>query len=133
MRYLLDTHALLWSIGRSDRLSRAARDIIRSPTNEIVVSAVSLWETSLKYAVGKLLLGSMAPEDIPGHCESLGYEIVPLGPADASTYHWLPRVSVHRDPFDRMLVHQCIRMRTTLVSRDARMKHYRTHGLEQVW
>ena len=133
MRYLLDTHTLLWSIGQSHRLSTAARDLIRDRANEIVVSTVSLWEISLKYAIGKLLLGSMAPDDVPMHCESLGFPIVQLDAGDASTYHTLPRTVEHRDPFDRMLVHQCIRMRASLVTRDARLACYEPYGLVRFW
>ena len=133
MTWLLDTHALLWSIGDSQRLSTTARDLIRNRANEIVVSSVSLWEISLKYGIGKLVLGSMAPDDIPGHCRRLGFRVVQLDPGDASTYHALPRMVEHRDPFDRMLVHQCIRMRASLVTRDARLECYEPYGLARVW
>ena len=133
MRYLLDTHTLLWSIGQSHRLSSAARDLIRDRANEIAVSTVSLWEISLKYGIGKLVLGSMAPDDVPMHCESLGIPIVQLDAGDAATYHTLPRTVEHRDPFDRMLVHQCIRMRASLVTRDARLACYEPYGLARIW
>ena len=78
MTYLPDTHThtLPWSIGQSHRLSTTARDLIRNRANDVVVSSVSLWEISLKYGIGKLVLGSMAPGEIPGHCESLGFRIV---------------------------------------------------------
>ena len=133
MTCLLDTHALLWSIGQSYLLSATARDLIRDRANEVVVSSVSLWEISLKYGVGKLVLGSMAPDDIPGHCDSLGFRILELDSASASTYHTLPRIEDHRDPFDRMLVHQCIRARASLVTRDTRLARYEPYGLARVW
>ena len=133
MRYLLDSHTLLWSIGQSHRLSSTARDLIRDRANEIAVSSVSLWEISLKYGIGKLVLGSMAPDDVPAHCERLGFGIVQLDAGDASTYHTLPRMPEHRDPFDRMLVHQCIRMRASLVTRDARLACYEPYGLARIW
>ena len=59
MRYLLDSHTLLWSIGQSHRLSSTARDLIRDRANEIAVSSVSLWEISLKYGIGKLVLAQL--------------------------------------------------------------------------
>jgi len=133
MTYLLDTRALLWSIGQSHRLSATARGLVLDRSNEITVSSVSLWEISLKYGVGRLVLGSMAPDDVPGHCRTLGFRIVPLESGDASTYHALPRIAEHRDPFDRMLVHQCIRMGASLVTRDARLSCYEPHGLVLVW
>ena len=131
--YLLDTHVLLWSIGQSHLLSATAREMIRDRVNEVVVSSVSLWEISLKYGIGKLVLGSMAPDDIPGYCDSLGFRILNLDPASASTYHTLPRIAEHRDPFDRMLVHQCIRQRATLVTGDHRLAHYEPYGLARIW
>ena len=131
--YLLDTHVLLWSIGQSHLLSAAARELIRDRVNEVVVSSVSLWEISLKYGIGKLVLGSMAPDDIPGYCDSLGFRILDLDPASATTYHTLPRVAEHRDPFDRMLVHQCIRQRATLVTGDSRLALYEPYGLARTW
>lgn len=133
MTYLLDTHVLLWTIGRSTRLSAPAREVIGDPSNRVLVSTVSLWEASLKYGLGKLKLDPLVPDELPDHCRRLGFEILPLESGDASSYHVLPRVDAHRDPFDRMLVHQCIRGNLTLVSRDARMRHYRAHGLRHVW
>lgn len=133
MTYLLDTHVLLWTIGRSTRLSAPAREVIGDPSNRVLVSAVSLWEASLKYGLGKLTLDPLVPDELPDHCRRLGFEILPLESGDASSYHVLPRVDAHRDPFDRMLVHQCIRGNLILVSRDARMRRYRAHGLRHIW
>ncbi len=120
-------------IGQSHLLSAAARNLIRDRVNEVVVSSVSLWEISLKYGIGKLVLGSMPPDDIPGHCDSLGIRILGLDPESASTYHTLPRIAEHRDPFGRMPVHQCIRMRAILITRDTRLAHYEPHGLARAW
>ena len=58
---------------------------------------------------------------------------MPMGSLEASTYHNLAMVEDHRDPFDRMLIHQCIQMKMTLVSRDARMGLYTKHGLKCIW
>ena len=133
MKYLLDTHALLWSIGQSQRLSSKARALIRDGANDVGISNVSLWEISLKYGIGKLVLGSMAPDDVPSHCERLGFAVIEVTATDASTYHMLPRLADHRDPFDRMLVHQCIRRRAALVSHDTRLSLYEPYGLARVW
>ncbi len=133
MSYLLDTHVLLWAIAKSSELSASARAIIQDPLNQIHVSTVSLWEASLKYGLGKLKLGSLDPDEIPDHCRRLGFEIVPLGAVEAATCHALPRVEAHRDPFDRMLVHQSVHGNMTLITRDRRMEHYRSHGLRHVW
>ena len=109
------------------------RGILEDSSNEIFVSSVSLWEVSLKYSLGKLVLGSIGPEDIPPYCERLGFQIVPMGPVEASTYYKLKRIENHRDPFDRMLIHQCIQMKMIFISRDARMDQYKKQGLRCIW
>jgi PIN domain nuclease of toxin-antitoxin system len=53
MKLLLDTHTLLWTIGKSSELSEKATREIKNINNEILVSAVSLWEISLKYIYKK--------------------------------------------------------------------------------
>lgn len=133
MKYLLDTHALLWSIGKSNELSGKVGRILEDSSNEIFVSAVSLWEISLKYGLGRLVLGSIGPEDIPVYCRRIGFQIVPVGAKEASTYHNLLRLKNHKDPFDRMLIHQCIQMKMILLSRDARMGSYKKQGLKCIW
>jgi len=133
MRYIVDTRVLLWSIGQSEQLSDQAAAILSDLTNEILVSVVSLWEISLKFGLGKLVLGSITPGDIPGYCKRLRYEIAPIDAEDAATYQNLRRVESHRDPFDRMLIHQCIRKKAFLISKDRRMYQYEDQGLRCVW
>ena len=62
MSYLLDTHALLWSLFEPDRLGPAARRTIASRRQRVCVSTVSLWEISLKFGIGKLELRGVTPE-----------------------------------------------------------------------
>lgn len=56
MRILLDTHIFLWFISGDTRLSNNVRDTIRDPANEVYLSTVSVWETIVKYQLGKLPL-----------------------------------------------------------------------------
>ena len=56
MRLLLDTHIFLWFISADARLAADWRDSIRDPGNAVYVSVVSLWETIIKHALGKLPL-----------------------------------------------------------------------------
>lgn len=65
MRYLLDTHALLWALGEPGTLSQAARDTIASPTNLVFVSTASLWECAIKASIGKLDLPNDFFDAIP--------------------------------------------------------------------
>jgi PIN domain nuclease of toxin-antitoxin system len=133
MNVLLDTHTLLWSIGKSGELSGRAAAVLEDGANEVFVSAVSLWEIELKCRAGKLVLKPLAIADIPPVCESLGFTLIPLDAADVLAAARLNRNRMHKDPFDRMLIAQCIRNRFTFLSRDARLGHYQADGLSWLW
>ena len=90
-------------------------------------------EALLKYELGKLKLDPLVPDELPDYCRRLAFEILPLESGDAASYHILPRIEAHRDLFDRILVHQCIRGDLVTVSRDGRMRSYRPRGLRRVW
>ncbi|EKR25675.1 twitching motility protein PilT [Leptospira interrogans serovar Ricardi] len=132
MKYLLDTHVILWIIGSSNLLSKKAKATIENSENKIYVSSVSLWEISLKFRLGKLSLSGMKPSQIPEILSKSNIETINLESADASTYDQL-KVIHHRDPFDRMLIWQCIFRKFILISKDSKMKKYRSHGLKTLW
>ncbi|TGN17494.1 type II toxin-antitoxin system VapC family toxin [Leptospira idonii] len=132
MAYLLDTHALLWVIGDSKQLSKKVTMIIQDQDNQISVSSISLWEISLKYKLGKLKLSGFKPEDIPKLLEKLNINIIELNQEEASSYHNL-KEDFHRDPFDRMLIWQCISRKLTFISKDSEMKKYKVSGLKTIW
>ncbi|HEY2648947.1 MAG TPA: hypothetical protein VGI38_07120, partial [Puia sp.] len=62
MRYLLDTHYLLWAMADSKRVSGSILDIISDPDQEVFVSTISLWEISLKSSLGKIKISGLKPE-----------------------------------------------------------------------
>ncbi|PJZ69683.1 PIN domain nuclease [Leptospira perolatii] len=132
MPYLLDTHALLWMIGDSKQLSKEVIEIIENQDNQIFVSSISLWEISLKFRLGKLNLSGIKPEDILNYIEKLNINTIELSPEDASSYHKL-KESFHKDPFDRMIIWQCISKKYTLISKDSVMKKYKSSGLKTIW
>lgn len=61
MIYLLDTHVFLWTIVDITKLSKTTHSIIENHENTILVSSVSLWEISLKHALGKMNLIGLEP------------------------------------------------------------------------
>jgi PIN domain nuclease of toxin-antitoxin system len=133
LRGLIDTHVLLFALARSKKLSPAATRFLRDRDNEVFVSVISFWELSLEVSLGKLALSGISPEQIPGYALSLGLTFLPLAADTACTFHQLPRIGKHRDPFDRMLVWQAIRDDLVLVSRDRAMSAYEACGLSLVW
>jgi PIN domain nuclease of toxin-antitoxin system len=118
MRFLVDTHALLWALGEPSTLSPPARDAIADPSNLIVVSSASLWECAIKASIGKLDL----PEDFFDSVPEVGYEVMPIRISPLNVYRTLPMH--HRDPSDRMLVAQARAEAMTLISRDPEVAKY---------
>ena len=118
MRFLVDTHALLWALGEPSTLSRQARAALADPSNLIVVSSASLWECAIKASIGKLDL----PEDFFDSIPEAGYEVMPIRISHLNVYRTLPMH--HRDPFDRMLVAQASAEALTLISRDPDIAKY---------
>ena len=132
MKLLLDTHTLLWSIGKSNELSKKVIQEIKNVNNEIFVSAVSLWEIALKSSIGKLLI-SFNVDKIPEYCRKMGFTLIPLEPIDALNSLQLPHKDSHKDPFDRMLIFQCIKNEYVFVSKDTHLELYEDEGLIYLW
>lgn len=118
MRLLLDSHVLLWSLMDVSRLGTLAREAITSPENEVLVSAVSLWELALKREKGKLT----APDDLTTIVEQKGFTPLPLSLFHAEQAAALPMH--HKDPIDRMLIAQAQAEGLVLVTGDAHILQY---------
>ena len=119
-RLLLDTHALLWALSTPRRLPAKAAAGIRNPDNEVLVSAVSVWEIAIKSALGKI---EADPAVVVRGAYAADFEELPIRVAHALRLHTLP--AHHRDPFDRLLVAQAIEERLTIVSHDRAIAAYR--------
>ncbi len=132
MTYLLDTHAFLWAAFMPDKLSPAASTAIRQSHNSIYLSSISLWEISLKYALGKIELTQCTPDDMPGIARQMHIEIVSPTAEETATFYRLPRGN-HKDPFDRMIIWQAIQQNMTLITKDAQIPDYTHFGLKTLW
>lgn len=130
MIYLLDTHDLLWSLYTPEKLSKPIRQILENEQDTKFVSAVNLWEISLKYALGKLELGETNPSELLTVLLEAGYEVAPLEPWLLATYYQLAKKEDHKDPFDRLLIWQAISNRYTLITQDKRIAQYTADGLQ---
>ena len=118
MRYLLDSHSLLWTIFQPDKLSTEAQEIIHDQNNIICVSLISLWEISIKQNIGRLDI----PEKFFEVVSQGGFEIIPLTMPEIEQYRTLPLH--HRDPFDRMLIIQAQQQKLILITRDSEIGKY---------
>lgn len=118
MRFLLDTHTLLWWLSDPNVLSSEAREAVRNASNEIYVSAASAWEIAIKKRIGKL----QAPDDLETQIQENRFTPLPIDVRHALAVERLP--PIHRDPFDRMLIMQARLEVLTLISRDDVIPQY---------
>ena len=128
MRILLDTHALLYWALDSDRLSARAREVFGDPRGELLFSAASSWEISIKFALGRIRLAKPPRELIPELLRSQRVGSLPVEHAHAFRVAELP--PHHRDPFDRLLVAQAQVERLPILSRDPALRDY---DVEVLW
>jgi PIN domain nuclease of toxin-antitoxin system len=122
MKLLLDTHIFLWFISGDARLSQMVRDCIRRPENEVYVSVVSLWEAIVKNRLGRLPLPQPPETYLPIQRERHRMSSLSLDEGSVSQVARLP--SIHRDPFDRMLICQALEHGLTLVTVDDAIASY---------
>ena len=117
MRVLLDTHLLLWALADPARLPAEARRLIDHA--DAYVSAASVWEISIKAALGKL---SADPGEIVAALGPAGFLALPISVEHAARVASLP--PAHRDPFDRLLVAQALAEPMRLLTTDATLGGY---------
>lgn len=129
MKFLLDTHILLWFISGDDRLPAGWRDAIRQPHHEVYLSVVSLWEAILKHQLGKLPLPEPPERYLPAQRERHQITNLPLDEASVQRLATLP--PIHRGPFDRMLVCQAIEQKMTIITVDDVFNAYPAPILER--
>ena len=121
MRYLLDTHVLIWTMVGSQRLGSAVREILEDPDNVFYVSAATIWETAIKHAI--------KPEEIPvssdqmiRFCRECAIRELPIRFDHSQRVLSLP--FYHNDPFDRMLVAQAMEEHLLLMTHDSKLPSY---------
>lgn len=123
MIVLVDANALLWWASDDPGLSEPARRTIADPANAVLVSTATIWEIEVKRVAGRL----DAPANILEEAERSGFDVVPLTGTDAVAAANLPEH--HRDPFDRLLIAQALRLDAIVISRDRAFAAYGVHQL----
>ncbi len=121
MRYLLDTHVVLWMLDDAPQLGPRSREQVTDLANEVYVSVVSIWEMAIKIRIGKLeadikeMLGYLAPA---------GLRLLDLRPAHLLQLATLPALPRHRDPFDHLLIATAQAERLCIMTNDSYALHY---------
>ena len=121
MRYILDTHAIIWYVEDSPELPKSIADIIDNPENDICISSVSLWEIALKASLGKLDL-ELPLEEFLLNIKSRDFTLFQIED------EYLCRLSslayIHKDPFDRLIISTAIAEGITIITIDENIKKY---------
>ena len=130
MRVLIDTHYVLWAAINSKRMETWARKLIADLDNEILVSAASVYEISLKVRYGKLPEAVEFESDLTANIERrLGYTLLPLEPE--SMMRAARFEDPHADPFDRMIAAQAIQNNLALLSTDPKLDAFGVRRLKK--
>ncbi len=127
-KLLLDTHALLWAVLESPSLSRTAAALLRDPSNEVLISAVSAWEIATKVRLGKLPGAERFSEIFEAAMVNAGYDSLPV-----TVQHALRAgrfTASHKDPFDRILAAQAIAEDIPMLSNDPAFDLF---GVRRIW
>jgi len=121
MRVLLDTHLLLWSVAKSRRLPKQARQLLEDPANEVHFSAASLWEIVIKATLRRPDFEADVAVLRPALAE-MGFSELAVTGAHAERLSSLP--PIHKDPFDRILVAQSLAEPLVLLTNDRALAGY---------
>jgi PIN domain nuclease of toxin-antitoxin system len=124
LKLLLDTHAALWWLADDDRIEDDVARHLTDDSNQVLISAVVVWEVAIKRSLGKL----EAPDAVGQTLVDAGAQPLPVTIEHAAAVERLPWV--HRDPFDRLLVAQALTEDAAIVSRDEPLSQY---GVSIVW
>lgn len=120
--YLLDTCVALWYFAGADKISAPILAVLRDPRNELFFSDVSLLEIVIKHQLGKLPLPEAPSRILPAWVRQHGFKPLPLAARAILKLESLP--SLHRDPFDRLLICQALTHQLTLVTPDPLVRRY---------
>ena len=123
MKLLLDTQVAIWALTSPGRLSVRARELVDDEGNEIVVSAASVWEIAIKFALGKRKgAPPFSGVDALKYFRAAGYRLLSITPEHTAAVDALP--PLHSDPFDRLLLAQSLHEPMRLMTADAILASY---------
>ena len=128
MNILLDTSTFIWVVANPKRLSKTAKDICLNEENTLYFSVISAWEIQIKYLLRKLPLPEVPEKIIQSQISKHRIEVLPLELDHIFQLSTLP--SIHKDPFDRMLVCQAKARRMNILTPDPQIRRY---NVKTIW
>jgi PIN domain nuclease of toxin-antitoxin system len=121
LKLLLDTHLLIWAADDAQRLPHSLRELMADPAHELVFSAASLWEIAIKRGLNRPDFQVDARALRRGLIDN-GYIELAIRSEHVVAIDALP--SIHKDPFDRLLVAQAMVEGIRLLTNDANVAQY---------
>ena len=121
MRYLLDTHALIWYFENSSELPQKIKEIISSTENKKYICSMSFWEIAIKLNLGKLKVGFTLSELI-NDVKSRDFNILQIEDEYLNGLSSLP--FIHKDPFDRLLISTALAESLSIITIDENIQKY---------
>ncbi len=128
MNYVLDTHAFLWIVAEDGRLSRKAKRLFLDKSNTIFLSVASIWELAIKISLGKLALDERLEAFVENHVKGNDIRILEISPNHIYLLEDLP--FHHRDPFDRLIIAQCMIEGFSIICSD---KAFDDYPVSRIW
>jgi PIN domain nuclease of toxin-antitoxin system len=120
--YLFDTGVFLLSMTSPERLNAKAKRIVEQRDKPLLLSAVSSWEISIKWRLGKLKLPDPPSTYVPQRLTQHGIGSLTISHLHALLAGELPRH--HEDPFDRMLIAQATTEKLIVLTTDRSFERY---------
>ncbi len=121
MKYLVDTHLLLWAALSPDRLPSSAATLLADTSQEMFFSVATIWEVVIKAGLGRPDF-TCDPHVLRRGLLDNGYQALPITADHVLAVKTLP--PHHKDPFDRIMVAQATVEGITLLTADDRVALY---------
>ncbi len=118
MRYLLDTHVILWWLTEPKKIKTRTLKIISDKANHVFISSASFWEMAINKSIGRLTI----PHNLIETLVTEGFQILPISPEESLGVADLPLI--HSDPFDRILIIQAKFHDLVFITADPKIGEY---------
>ena len=128
MKYLIDTHVLLWIVTDNPKLSDTAKEIYLDSENEIFLSLACIWEMAIKISLGKLYIEKSLDNFVDEYIKEGSIEILMIELSHVLKIEKLP--FYHRDTFDRLIIAQAIDNQIPIISSD---NSFDTYPVTRIW